>query len=204
VENKYKFIIVFALWLILILAFVGFKEYSIQTGTKILLKTVPVDPRDIFRGDYVYLNYEISNIAVNQFEKKEDGKMPDISIEGNANIQQDSGGYQSGDTIYVLLEKNTTANDTAYVIKNYSHEKPAEGLFIVGKVQYAYNNRINVQYGIESYFVPEGEGKKIEQAINNRTDNIIVYAQVSVDRFGNGVLMHLFFNQDEFHSSADS
>ena len=25
-------------------------------------KTRPVDPRDLFRGDYVILNYEISNV----------------------------------------------------------------------------------------------------------------------------------------------
>ena len=27
------------------------------------LRTAPADPRDLFRGDYVRLNYEISNVA---------------------------------------------------------------------------------------------------------------------------------------------
>ena len=31
-------------------------------GQEILLKTAPVDPNDLFRGDYVNLRYDISTI----------------------------------------------------------------------------------------------------------------------------------------------
>jgi len=34
----------------------------LQTGREIVLKTEPMDPRDIFRGHYARLNYEISRI----------------------------------------------------------------------------------------------------------------------------------------------
>ncbi len=34
-------------------------EILLANGTLITLKTVPVDPRDIFRGDYVALDYEV-------------------------------------------------------------------------------------------------------------------------------------------------
>lgn len=33
----------------------------ISTGTEITLKTLPVDPRSMFRGDYVILSYEAGN-----------------------------------------------------------------------------------------------------------------------------------------------
>ena len=33
---------------------------TLTTGETILLRVVPVDPRDLFRGDYVILSYEIS------------------------------------------------------------------------------------------------------------------------------------------------
>src|SRR5262245_14089672 len=33
---------------------------TLATGEAILLRAAPVDPRDIFRGDYVTLSYEIS------------------------------------------------------------------------------------------------------------------------------------------------
>ncbi len=34
----------------------------LRSGTEVLLKTTPVDPRDFLRGDYVVLNYEISSV----------------------------------------------------------------------------------------------------------------------------------------------
>ena len=36
----------------------------LRTGQEIILKTVPVDPRDMFRGDYMTLNYPISQLNI--------------------------------------------------------------------------------------------------------------------------------------------
>ena len=59
--NKSKsFVLIGCLWLSIIAAFVVTKEYTLRTGAEILLKTRPVDPRDLFRGDYVILSYDIS------------------------------------------------------------------------------------------------------------------------------------------------
>ena len=33
------------------------------TGDTILLRVVPVDPRDLFRGDYVILSYDFSRVS---------------------------------------------------------------------------------------------------------------------------------------------
>ena len=35
----------------------------LRSGTEVLLKTAPVDPRDLLRGDYVILTYDISTIS---------------------------------------------------------------------------------------------------------------------------------------------
>ena len=34
----------------------------LRNGREIVLPVIPVDPRDLFRGDYVRLGYEISNV----------------------------------------------------------------------------------------------------------------------------------------------
>jgi len=39
-------------------------EYVLNTGQEILMKTRPVDPRDILRGDYVILNYDLREYKV--------------------------------------------------------------------------------------------------------------------------------------------
>src|SRR5262245_39653295 len=38
------------------------RQAVLNTGRVVTLKVAPVDPRDIFRGDYVILSYEISRL----------------------------------------------------------------------------------------------------------------------------------------------
>ena len=66
-----------------------------------------------------------------------------------------------------------------------SKTKPAEGLFIEGKVSSARTPNIQIVYGIESYFVPEGEGLKIERSRND------MYAKVTIDSSGRSVVKSL-------------
>ncbi len=43
-------------------------EYMLKTGTEITLKTVPVDPRSMFRGDYVILDYDVGqNLPMEEY-----------------------------------------------------------------------------------------------------------------------------------------
>lgn len=37
-------------------------------GTQVILRTEPVDPRSLLRGDYVILDYEIDDISANELE----------------------------------------------------------------------------------------------------------------------------------------
>ena len=47
-----------------LVAFVIYQESLKDTGTKVVLQTIPVDPRDLLRGEYVALRYEISEVTV--------------------------------------------------------------------------------------------------------------------------------------------
>ncbi|MEQ8611292.1 MAG: GDYXXLXY domain-containing protein, partial [Parvibaculum sp.] len=40
----------------------------LRSDTVVTLETAPVDPRDIFRGDYVILNYAISSLALDNLD----------------------------------------------------------------------------------------------------------------------------------------
>ncbi len=54
---KKTFYLIVVFWLLIFSGFIAYKEYTLRTGTEVILKTMPVDPRDLFRGDYVTLNY---------------------------------------------------------------------------------------------------------------------------------------------------
>jgi uncharacterized membrane-anchored protein len=63
------------------LGLIGWNELALASGTAVTLRTVPVDPVDLFRGRYVRLRYEISEAAVEP-------------------------GTSAGDTVYVALRED--------------------------------------------------------------------------------------------------
>jgi uncharacterized membrane-anchored protein len=157
------FILAAALQIASIIVFAGVRELMVQTGREYVLETRPVDPRDVFRGDYVVLRYDISSLNYCC--------------------------YQVGETIYVMLEER----DGVWRADGHEHEPPTDARpFIRGQVSRvtAVSGRpIEVEYGIESYFVPEGTGRDIEARIRQGDGNVRV--RVTVDRFGTAVIKDL-------------
>jgi uncharacterized membrane-anchored protein len=62
------------------LALIGWNEAALARGTEVTLRTVPIDPLDLFRGRYVRLRYEISDVPAPP-------------------------GAEPGDTVYVALRR---------------------------------------------------------------------------------------------------
>ena len=168
-NKKNIFLIIGIFWIVIIGWFISIKEFTLRTGNEILLKTVPVDPRDLFRGDYVILKYEISTIDTNTF---------------STNISD----YKVGESVYVSLNIDSDKiGNIAQVTKN----TPENSIFIKWTIKNIYWNNLNIEYGIESYFVPEGKGKNIEQ---NRGE---IYTKVAIDKFGNAIIKSLIMDGKE-------
>jgi len=166
-----KFLIICAAVLrILLLAFIGGqREYILRTGRTIYLRTVPVDPRDFFRGDYVRLRYEISDIDSKYYR---DGLLTETKNEIR------------GKQVYVVLKVD--GNDLANIVY-VTDKKPAKGqLYIRGRCSddyYSWHVYINVLYGIEAYFVEQGKGKELE----NRAFGSNTAFDMKVALGGNGI-----------------
>jgi uncharacterized membrane-anchored protein len=141
------------------------KEMTIRTGTTILLETASVDPRDLLRGDYVVLNYAISVVDTS-------GLPGDHS-------------YRSGQAVYVGLE-----NDGRFwKAVSMGLTKPGHGTFLRGKVKTFYASRADIEYGLESYFVAEGEGRSIEKMMRGEKSSLAV--ETVVDKQGSAVIKRL-------------
>ena len=171
-DKKRIFIVSIAvLWVAVVVGMIWSKEFTLRTGTRVLLETVPVDPRDLLRGDYVVLNYAISTID-----------LKDISCS--------EGEYQPGAVLYVELKQKGKYWEAAYV--TCDPDEAAEGIYIRGRVDHRYGKKLTVKYGIESYFVSEGTGKEIEDKIN-RGPKSQVAVDVSIGRNGEAVINRLVF-----------
>ncbi len=108
-----KFILLVLIQVVLLIGIVAYRQHWVDTGEKILLKTAPVDPRDIFRGDYVSLRYDISALDLDELGVKE--------------------GFKNNEKVYVILEKNP---DNTFSARSVSRTLPMGKKFIQGRVQY--------------------------------------------------------------------
>jgi len=155
----------------LLMGMIAKKQYTLSMGTPILLKTQPVDPRSLFRGDYVRIRYDIDQL---------DRKLPGVKA-----------GFQKGDTIYVVLVK-----DERYWRAVSAHPNklklPQGQIAIRGEVRNAqsYRSDIWVSYGINTYFVPEGEGRKLERP----QEGDVVDIEVAIDENGDAAIRALLLN----------
>jgi uncharacterized membrane-anchored protein len=139
----------------------------LRNGTEIVLKTEPVDPRDLLRGDYVTLGYELSQI-------------PAAQITGYPGAS-----YTEGSEVFVLLKKDAGG---AWV-KSRVFAEPVTDIkdgevLLRGHSLYMFtpqtSDSVRVAYGIERFYVPEGEGRNIETAQQEKR----IDAVVMVDKNG--------------------
>lgn len=237
---RWKFVFFVLLQVALLVGIIAYRQYWVATGERILLRTAPVDPRDIFRGDYVSLRYDISTLDL-------DG----LGVKGS---------FKSNEKVYVILEKN---QEDVFSAVSVSRGFPSGKRFIQGRVQYEttlskweialkddlenlhelkprwfenvkrgdritfcldekgnvlhfykedadYRPKcqgeslrgtveeikemksrvLNVEYGIENYFVEEGKGRAIESSRNARELRV----EVSLRKDGKGLITGLFLD----------
>ena len=123
-DNQYKRLIVaLALFIGIAGLTILYLSYPLLTGKTVILKTQPVDPFDLLRGQYLTINYEISRV-----------NLPE-------NITDDR-------TIYVSLKEG---DDKIWHSKKVSLSKSESDVFIRGKVKQSWRG-LGVEYGIEQYF----------------------------------------------------
>lgn len=94
------------------LGLIGWNELALARGTEVRLRTVPVDPVDLFRGRYVTLSYEISNLPVE--------------------------GAARGDTVYVELARrgDVWTGDRASLVRPDGDGPFIRGVVTAGGIEY--------------------------------------------------------------------
>ncbi len=99
-------------------------SWPLLTGKTVILATMPVDPFDILRGQYIIINYEINNIPAVQ------------------------GGKQGGD-VYVTLKED---ENKIWRYQSSELTAPKDATFIKGAIKSIYSDTMVVEYGIEQFF----------------------------------------------------
>lgn len=112
-------------------------------GTPVILKTAPVDPRSLFRGNYVRLNYDISTF--------------------NKNFTKEN--FKRSEVAYVTLKEK----DGVFIATGLHREKPKSAVSIRGRVAQV-GSSYRMKYGIEAYFMPKEKALKAERSLRQGAD----------------------------------
>lgn len=154
-----------------LLALVESRAGILRSGTEVRLRTVPVDPRDLFRGDYVVLSYAIGTVPA----RLEAGEAP----------------FRRGETVFVTLERDGDGFARATGAFRRRPSAAPGTVVIAGRVVSvgacalrddgssdcgAGRDRLRVAYGLESFFVPQGSGRAIETTDRARIEVVAAVA----------------------------
>ena len=112
-------------------------------GRTVTLRTLPVDPRDLLYGDYVRLNYTISQVPVS--------------------LWQETTPPRRRQAVFVVLHPVGEAYEAMRIYAQEPTELPADQLVLRGWIADRYRRSLHIRYNLERYYVPEGKGKELER-----------------------------------------
>ncbi len=139
----------------------------LRTGREIVLKTAPMDPRDVFRGHYARLNYEISRIP----RKLMTDLKPGMRI-------------RSGTTIHVLLSPGADGFWHPVQARLAAPKTLGpEQVMLKGRLRWNLagtgTGDIPVTYGIERYYASRKRALEVERLGRDREMPLGVIVRVS-------------------------
>ncbi len=169
-------------------AMIADKQWTLNSGTPVVLQTEPVDPRSLFMGDYARLAYPISRLR----------------LDGETALGGDKD-FKRHDTVWVAIQPGPDGAKAVSV--HHQRSAIAPGLLALkGEVQYLNDNTwdrttnksvkqrtLQVRYGIEQYYVQEGTGGQVERPRGGEKVEILV----AIDARGKAGILALLFDGRE-------
>ncbi len=130
----------------------------LRNGQEVTLAVEPVDPRDLLRGDYVVLGYNIGRVPADLFPEEQPRSVPGDGRAVHVRLRADENGIWQPVAASFDAPPSAMAAEGEVDIRGTTHSRWDEG-----------TSHIDVRYGIERFYVPEGEGRAIEADLNVRS-----------------------------------
>lgn len=155
-NNKYIVSMILPIIILIGMAMTPLMTY--YKGDEIIINTKPYDPTDAFRGDYIYMNYDINDISLDQ--------IPDGLIDKDSYYQD----KLSNKDLYVVLKKQ----NNIYKVDYLTDKKPKNKIYLKAKYNHTIGNwdenkekdnitGIRVSYNLDKYFIEENTGADFEK-----------------------------------------
>lgn len=177
-----------AIQFVLLLSVPAQSAYTYATGTTVVLQTRPVDPYDFLRGYSQTLQYDISDVAALN------------TLPGGEAV---FGVKPRVEQFYVVLQTPPPAagpRPAPWQPVSVSQTRPDQ--LAAGQValQGSLTPWGTVEYGLESYYMPEDQRNGLNQTIGEvqQQDSEAFVVEVKVDRRGNAVPVSLWVREQNF------
>ena len=146
----------------------GVHAWPLWTGQSVLLPVTPVDPRDLFRGEYVRLGTPATRVAVRRAVPPQSGMLPVDAADSWWDNLTARAAPMAGRTIYVQLETRGESGESQPV--SISGVPLPGRMNLRGRITYhqADDNSLTIDYGLDSYFMQEGAARTVEDAMRER------------------------------------
>jgi uncharacterized membrane-anchored protein len=150
--------------------------WPLWTGRVVTMKVVPVDPRDLFRGEYVRLN-----TASTQLHRRPAaaGQSPTWTVATPLDDVYEKS--RRGSLVYVQL---TPTSEGDYAAASVSRKPAAGAINLRGRVIFGssgFPGDLHVDYGLDAFYMQEGSANRVEDAIRQHRD---VKMQVAIASSG--------------------
>ena len=152
----------------------------LKSGREMIAEVVPVDPRDLFRGEYVVLGYSFSSTG--------DTTLPS--------------GTKRGDRVYATLKSGEGNKwDLVSVAPAYPEKIEPGQAVLSGIASDVWLNsekglaKGRIRYGIETYFVPQGKGRELETMVRDKK----IEAVLAVSDIGQAAIKALVIDGKRVH-----
>ena len=161
--------------------------WPLWTGRVITMKAVPVDPRDLFRGEYVRLNTAAT-------ELHRDPAAPSSIAWAVARPLDDVYvASRRGAFVYVQLEPAASGD---YVPVSVSRQPVPGAINLRGRDRFRTSGArvttvLYVDYGLDAFYVQEGRARRVEEAIRQGRD---VRIQVAIASSGRARIKNLLID----------
>ncbi|MGD1860469.1 MAG: GDYXXLXY domain-containing protein [Leptolyngbyaceae cyanobacterium] len=173
--------------------------FTTLVGTNVILRTVPVDPYDPFRGYYTTLQYDISQRGVLSTLEGWEAIQPSLEPSGVTKL------LRPGKSFYVVMSDEAELESPGATIRNAPwvpvqvfrdrpRNLPAHQIALKGTYR---SDRI--VYGLERYYLPEAERLDLEQRIREAQTGEAqprLFVEVRIGPLGNAVPIALWLRGD--------
>lgn len=172
---------------IFLLGMAGCEHMKRITGEEIILRTRPVDPRDILRGNYVALDYEVERVH-----------LPDLPTSA------DPSGWKAGDDLYLMLRPDGVSWKPVALARQRVKGEPSDVALRAkyvrredfgGVTEPGKNMPVDIllDIGVDHYYAAEKAAKQIEADAREAPLDVIL----SVGADGHAAIKGLVINGEK-------